>query len=647
MLFLVLVVAAAARLGTWGDVFTDQGTLLGGTDGYYHLRRAYLVTQDWPTVIQFDHLMSVPEGARIQWPPLLDFLLGTVTKVFPGATASTLEVVGAWLPVLLGVLQVAVLAWLLWRLGGVSAAVWGSLIAAVLPGVVRYGLLGALDHDPLIELLMLLVLVAIAGSLSSARRTPGARFRDVALMALALAALVLTWAGVVIHIGLTVVVVLAVASCAQGEPQQLRRLGLTVALGAGGAAILALPFVLGSVWTLTVGATFEGLSWLQEGALLGLGLLGSLVAWRGWSAGGVGRWPLLLVLLYGSGLLVLLPRTVSPLIEGFSFLARSEPFLEAVAESRPLLSLFGELDVRPLLVRLSALPLIYPILLPWHWRRSPRWPGRLVASWATYTLAIALIQARYSHAAALAAAAVFGVTAAAMVEELRSQRRLGRGVVLATVLLIPSLSAYLSLPGFAGHRFYGRPDPLVTSGYRQLCEYLAGTAPPSRSWLHPEQPAQESVLAPWAAGHWIHWLGRRATVANPFGPQGQPAYRDGVNFYFVDNDDEAAAILSRRRVRWVVVDSDLVRLESAARLAGQDPSRYIENAADGTRGIVLETLMQTVGARLAFAPAVAGRQTSLWLNPRRELREVYRSVPNRPGPYGPVPWLRVYEVVDL
>ena len=646
-LFLALVTATALRLGTWNGVFTDQGTLLDGTDGYYHLRRAYLVTQDWPAVIQFDRLMSVPEGARIQWPPLLDFLLGTVTKVLPGATESTLEIVGAWLPALFGVLQVVVLAWLLLRLGGVTAAVWGSLIAAVLPGVVRYGLLGALDHDPLIELLALLVLVAIAGPLSTARSTPRSLFRDAALIALALTALVLTWAGVVIHIGLVVVVVLAVASSARGEPQRLRQLGLALALGAGAAAVLVLPFVLTSVWTVTAGATFEGLSWLQEAALLGLGLLGALVALRWRSEGGFGRWPLLLALLCGTGFAILLPRTVSSLVEGISFLGRSEPFLEAVAESRPLLSLFGEFDLRPLLVRLSALPLIYPFLLPWLWRRLPSWPGRFVASWAVYTLAIALIQARYSHAAALAAAAVFGVTAAAIAEELRSQRRLARGIILTVVILIPSLSAYLSIPGFAGYRFYGRHDPLTTSGYRDLCEFLAGVAPSPGSWLHPEQSAEESVLAPWAAGHWIHWLGRKATVANPFGPQGQPGYRDGVRFYFVDNDDEAVAILSRRRVRWVVVDSDLVRLESAAKLAGLDPFPYLESSVDGARGVNLETLMQTVGARLAFAPMADGHQTVVRLTSSRQLREVYQSASTRLGPYGPVPWLRVYEVVDL
>lgn len=646
-LLLALVLAAALRLGTWPDVFPGHGTLLDGTDGYYHLRRAYLVTRDWPSVMQFDHLMSVPEGARVQWPPFFDFLLGTITRLLPGTPETTLQIVGAWMPVLLGLLQIAALAWLMLHLGGPAAAAWGSLVAAVLPGVVRYALLGALDHDPLIELLALLALGAIAGSVSSAREGPRIVLRSALLLALALAALVLTWAGVVIHIGLFATVVVCVATGLRGDRGRLHQLGSTLALGAGGAAALALPFVLTSVWTLTDGATFEGLSWLQESALLGLGLLGALLASTGRSKGGSRRLPLVLAIVCGTGLAMLLPRTMGSLIEGITFLGRSEPFLEAVAESRPLLSLFGELDLRPLLVRLSVLPLVYPFLVPWLWRRSPSWSGRFVGSWAVYTLAVALIQARYSHAAALAAAGLSGITAAALFGELRSRREFSRGVVLLASILLPILAAYSSVPGLTGHRLYGRLDLATATGYREVCAFLARAARPPASWLHPGEPAQESVLAPWAAGHWVHWLARQGTVANPFGPQGQPGYSDGVRFYFVDSNQEAVRILQRRRVRWVVVDTDLVRLESAAKLAGLDPSEYLEIAPGGPPGVKLDALMRTVGGRLAFAPVTEDQQAFVQLTPDHQLREVYRSSRSRIGPYGDVPWLRVYEVVDL
>ncbi len=51
-----------------------------------------------------------------------------------------------------------------------------------------------------------------------------------------------------------------------------------LALGGLGAALVVLPFVLGSVWTSSDGASYEGLSWLQLAALLGVSLAGSLLA---------------------------------------------------------------------------------------------------------------------------------------------------------------------------------------------------------------------------------------------------------------------------------------------------------------------------------------------------------------------------------
>jgi len=108
-LILVSLVATVLRLGTWSSVFTTGGITLDGTDGYYHLRRAWLTLQDWPWVPQFDHLMNVPEGAPLVWAPLYDFLLATLAKVLPGGAESAVELASAILPPTLGVLQILIL----------------------------------------------------------------------------------------------------------------------------------------------------------------------------------------------------------------------------------------------------------------------------------------------------------------------------------------------------------------------------------------------------------------------------------------------------------------------------------------------------------------------------------------------------------
>ena len=220
-----------------------------------------------------------------------------------------------------------------------------------------------------------------------------------------------------------------------------------------------------------------------------------------------------------------------------------------------------------------------------------------------------------------------------------------RAYLLVGLIFLPCLAAYVPVPGFAGLRLLGRPAPLVASGMDSVCLFLRSAAPPPSAWKHPEEPAEESVLGPWSAGHWIEWIGQKATIASPFGSHGQPSFHDAVGFYFLEDDDEIASLLQRRRVRWVVVETDLLKLEHAARIATIDPQIFLGPAEpDGRRPIQLDRLMATVGARLAFAAATSEQSSTAAPTPPPGFVEVFRTPQMRQGPFGPVPVVRVYEV---
>ena len=645
-LIVVSLIAAALRLGTWSSVFTTGGITLDGTDAYYHLRRAWLTMLDWPWVPQFDHLMNVPEGAPLVWAPLYDFLLATLAKVLPGGAESAVELASAILPPALGVLQILILAMLLRRIAGRRTAVLGAALAALLPGVVRFTLLGASDHDPLIELAALGVLAAMAGALARPQSDPVPVRQTSIETAAWLSALMLTWPGALIHIGLFLAVGVASAAAAGRRSESTSRLGSSIALGGLGASIIVLPFVLGSVWTASDGASYEGLSWLQIAALLGLSLAGSLLALAtGRSQQGRSR-ALALACVSAVALTVLLPICVPPLLAGLTFLGRSEPWLQSIAESRPLLSLFGQPDLRPLLVRLSLIPLLIPIIGLWLLRDSrTRMATAFLLTWATYSLGLALFQARYSHGAAFAVASVAAFSMFRWSSQTAMDLRPRRAYLLVGLIFLPCLAAYVPVPGFAGLRFLGRPAPVVASGMEGVCLFLRSAAPPPSAWKHPEEPAEESDLGPWSAGHWIEWIGQKATIASPFGSHGQPSFHDAVGFYFLEDDDEIASLLQRRRVRWVVVETDLLKLEHAARIATIDPQVFLgPSQPDGRRPIQLDRLMATVGARLAFAAVTSGESSIAAPTPPPGFVEVFRTPQMRQGPFGPVPLVRVYEV---
>ena len=590
--------------------------------------------------------MNVPEGAPLVWAPLYDFVLATVAKVLPGGAEPAVELAGAVLPPILGILQVLILALLLRRLVGYRTALLGTAIAAVLPGAVRFALLGASDHDPLIELATLGVLAAMAGASTTAGGPSLPVRRGAIEVAFWLTVLVLTWPGALIHIGLFATVGLVTAAVAGWRSESSLRLGIYLALGGLGAAVVLLPFVLGSIWTASIGASYEGLSWLQEAAVLALALAGSLLALRSGQLRGYRRRFQILGGTSAVALVLLIPICLPSLLAGLTFLGRSEPWLQSIAESRPLLALFGRLDLRPLLVRLSLIPLLLPFLAIWLWRqKAERVSTAFLVSWTLFTLSLALFQARYSHGAAFALAALAAFAAAQWLSQASLAALPRRAYLLVGLIFLPCLAAYLPLPGFGGLRFIGRVTPLVATGMEDVSLFLRAAAPPPVSWEQPDKPAEESVLGPWSAGHWFEWIGQKATVASPFGSHGQPSFHDAARFYFLREDQEIAALLERRRVRWVVVESDLLKLEHAARMAEVDPDLYLgARTPDGLRPVKLNELMETIGARLAFAAESPSSAQVAAPVPPAGLREVFRTVQLRPGPFGPVPLIRVYEV---
>ena len=654
------LLALVLRLGTapevlGGDPVQRGRVVLDGTDGYYHLRRAWLVLADWPRVPQRDAFLGPPglpgpqKGGRISWPPLFDWTLAALAKVYPAPSEPALEAVGARLPVLLGIAQVLVAAALARRLGGPQAAVAAAFLAAALPAAVRYTLLGALDHDPAVELLAMLALLGLARALQPAsaiddagesegrvanddaqvRRARWLPAGQALLVAAALAALPLTWAGSEVHLAL---VALALLGAVLGGGWRIAAPAAAVlAVGAFVAAVAVAPFAADSVWSGLDAGAFAGLSWLHVAASCALAVWGALAALLGRAslstamrntAAGAGALAVL-------ALVALLPATVAPLAAGLRFVGGRDAFLAAVAESRPLLFLFGPFDPRPALVRLSALPIVLPIVLV-RWRSRRDAALGVVIAWAAGALALALVQSRYSHAAALSLAVLGGVVWQ------RLPSRAPRTLFVAA--LAPCLAAYLAIPAFGGLRLYGRPADLVTTGMAEVTAFLAATGPPPPAWRDGTGEATDAVLAPWSHGHWIHWRARRPTLANPFGPYGQTGFADGQRFWLLTDPRAAAELLRRHHVRWVVAPTTLQPPWELAALAGDDPSPWHQDAVAGS-----PRFLRTMGARLA------------WSADTPYFREVYRTgasrrllhVPNVPNvPNGTLtPLLRVYELV--
>ena len=511
VLIAVIVLGFALRLSVWPRVFSGGHVYLDGPDGYYHLRRAAMTLQHWPWVPSFDPMINYPAGGVISWPPLFDGLLATLALPFRSDHA--LEIIGAFLPPFLGALQLVALFMLVHSLRSRRAALAAVVVAAILPAVVRYTLLGNLDHDPFFTLCLLISLVGIARE-------------NVALITAGLTCGTLGWTGAIVQVAIATAVVFCIR-----RPLAARAFGI----GATTSALIILPFVIASPWR---GATFEGLSWLHVAALTGAGLLGCWVA-------GLRT----LAVVDALAVVVLAPICVRPFLAGAAYAAGDAPILAMVAEAQPLLRLFGHFDLWPMLIRFGLLPLLAIVVIPWQLKRERARDLPFIAPWLAITLTLAFLHSRFSFDAGVALAAFAGIA----LDQIKP--------AIVAVSLLPILPAYVPLPSLEGFNFYLRPNALHDYAMDRICEKLRA-APPA------------AVLAPWSFGHWIVWIAKKPVVIGPMLSVGQSEFAEGLRFFFLEDPAEAQRFLASHGVRYVMVAPELDSIAARARVAGVDPRRY-------------------------------------------------------------------------
>src|SRR5581483_6452057 len=294
------------------------------------------------------------------------------------------------------------------------------------------------------------------------------------------------------------------------------------------------------------------------------------------------------------------------------------PIFAGVAETQPLLFLFGRFDLWPALIRFGFLPLLAVVAL----RRKAQLP---LATWCIVALGLALLHSRFSYTAATPLCIAAGIA----VDELLAAHSRIRVAIMSALMIAPTLIAYLPIPGFAAFNFYERTTPILSSAAPGACDFLRSVAAEDPALRNPYVQPAWSVLAPWYHGHWIMWIGQRATVINPMLSVGQPAFDDGMRFFVRAGESNAMEIVQRHHVRYVVVTPDLASLPTQAAMIGSEPPQDLREA------------MHVLPMHLAYWGASEVRAFGDTY-PALPFDEVWRSREVRPGPFGLVPLMRVY-----
>jgi asparagine N-glycosylation enzyme membrane subunit Stt3 len=198
-LLAAFVLALGIRALGFDAVFPDDGRVqFGLADASYHARRALYSFVNFPAVLTFDPYIAYPDGAQVPMPPLYDWTLAGVARLF-GRSTLAFERVAAWASPVLSALTVLPVYAMGRRLGGAGVGLGGAFLFALLPASSLHSGVGDPDTHAAVALLAACWMVS-----SLVETLPGGRDRRRALRAglhcAIVAAMVLVWSGSLLYV---------------------------------------------------------------------------------------------------------------------------------------------------------------------------------------------------------------------------------------------------------------------------------------------------------------------------------------------------------------------------------------------------------------------------------------------------------------
>jgi len=133
----------------YDQVFVNGSVWFKGTDAWYHMRLIENLVHHFPHRIFFDPYTFYPHGTTVPWPPFFDWLVaGVAWLVGLGLpTQHTIDVVGAYIPAILGTLTIIPVYFIGRELFNRWVGLLSATLVVILPGeFLNRSLLGFTDH---------------------------------------------------------------------------------------------------------------------------------------------------------------------------------------------------------------------------------------------------------------------------------------------------------------------------------------------------------------------------------------------------------------------------------------------------------------------------------------------------------------------
>lgn len=648
------LVLAGAMLTAWvvrsllfATIFLGDGfVLLGLDDSAYHARRALFSFANFPHVLLFDPYMAYPDGSPVPFPPLYDWLIAAVARLF-GDSTEVFERVAAWAAVALATTTLLPVYGIGRLVRGPAVGLAAAWIYAVLPASSLLSSVGYLDHHAAVAFVATCWLWSSLRQLSDERAGRAGR---VIAHALIVTAMPVVWSGSLLYVALAEGARFAVAGVFWRHPGRL----MDQAASAGSAALLVVPWVAAAPTPIDGAFSSTALSWLHVVVLLALAALAaatSLLERRRPEP----RWSRRVLRVLATALAIALPLLVIPglaatLATALTFVSGQDVWAAGSPEQQPLFASTAEVLARSATVRFGWLvygvPLLPVIVAAALRDRERREQLTLLLVWTTLLTVLALKQVRFAHDLAPLASVVFAGVLVGVSDGLarRVPRPLARvaGAALGVALLWPAISqVHLPRARFALGQLGAtdQAEPARLSPWESEARFAVevGRATPETSGFLDDRVRPEyALLVDPSLGHSFLYWSRRPVPANNFGQYLDREKFDLASLFYAEVDAARALdALDRLAPRFVVTAMDPYapplpysqRLHRGDGFRGGDPvcgpclRLVTEGPPGGTRrlmqgrgGYVAYKLFERVPGALVEVKASPGARVALELD---------------------------------
>ncbi|MCX6673012.1 MAG: oligosaccharyl transferase, archaeosortase A system-associated [Methanothrix sp.] len=591
----------------WGRVFSGSSVIFSSeTDAWYHMMLAK------GTVINlqrlwFDPMTNFPHGTPLHFGPFLSWAITIFSYIFGLGQPSNhlIEVVGAFMPAVLGALLVFPVYFIGRELYGKSCGLVSALIIAVLPGqVLSRTTLGFTDHHAaeilFSSLTMMFLLLALRSGKSmsfaavprdcSAFRMP---LLYSALAGVSLGLYIDAWSSGFLFEGIILLFIMLQSIFDHIRGKNVEYLSISGAVAFLVATLLVLPFVdsyygfnhylyslfqptillLGVVAVIFFSVLsrfikekgFE--SYYYPGALVGLAALGTTI------------------------LYFVVPQFTRPLLAGLAIFQQRTGGAATVGEASALFSNGGQFSVGsvitsfpgigniPGLTAMSAalallfttftLALIALILLITRNVKFPKPAEILILTWSLIILIMAIAQNRFTYYYAINVAILTGFLVIWVLQKLgfdsldrdlaevedQNKRLISyvklfvAAALMFVFIIYPSYSMSVIYANSAGGP---ESDWLTATAWLQnntpepgMDLYEKYVRPAGGKYAYPD--AAYGIMSWWDYGHLIECVGHRIPNANPF-QQGIGSVTKNIPgsspFFLAENESQAEAVLA-------------------------------------------------------------------------------------------------------